>query len=386
MVLISFFMIGFLQEFNESVLGWVSRKWLKRILKRVQHEQTDATTSDIRIPKLSSLCWKQFDKSPSSRQRKFLNPYLQTREPISSYYDIQKGDHLVRTSSTMMGLLKFEHHFLCIGHNERGAPLIVHYNATKKGAFRRFFIWSLTHSSLARVNIMALPDYINEDNLQKQGVEVKRVLWPDGLRRYSVEKITWRALKRLGEAYYHVRDNNCESFVMWCICNSNVSLQATPENISALNFVPELSSEEVQGDDFEMFKFLYIIYMNEGLFDRSLDSFHALTVELPKLYAVAALYLTLYFWAKKFNIERGKYLHSTWGNPIEYEKKLQENVENVVLKAAATVATFTLMSIFRPHQGGIKVYHSILLSVCIGQVSGHLVGRLTYHLRQYFLA
>ena len=79
MVLISFFMIGFLQEFNESVLGWVSRKWLKRILKRVQHEQTDATTSDIRIPKLSSLCWEQFDKSPSSRQRKFLNPYLQTR-------------------------------------------------------------------------------------------------------------------------------------------------------------------------------------------------------------------------------------------------------------------------------------------------------------------
>ena len=386
MVLISFFMIGFLQEFNESVLGWVSRKWLKRILKRVQHEQTDATTSDIRIPKLSSLCWKQFDKSPSSRQRKFLNPYLQTREPISSYYDIQKGDHLVRTSSTMMGLLKFEHHFLCIGHNERGAPLIVHYNATKKDAFRRFFIWSLTHSILARVNIMALPDYINEDNLQKQGVEVKRVLWPDGLRHYSVEKITWRALKRLGEAYYHVRDNNCESFVMWCICNSNVSLQATPENISALNFVPELSSEEVQGDDFEMFKFLYIIYMNEGLFDRSLDSFHVLTVELPKLFAVAALYLTLYFWAKKFNIERGKYLHSTWGNPIEYEKKLQENVENVVLKAAATVATFTLMSIFRPHQGGLKVYHSILLSVCIGQVSGHLVGRLTYHLRQYFLA
>ena len=364
----------------------MSRNGLKRILKRVQHEQTDATTSGIRIPKLSSLCWKQFDKSHSSRQRKFLNPYLQTREPISSYYDIQKGDHLVRASSTMMGLLKFEHHFLCIGHNERGAPLIVHYNATKKDAFRRFFIWSLTHSSLARVNIMALPDYINEDNLQKQGVEVKRVLWPDGLRRYSVEKITWRALKRLGEAYYHVRDNNCESFVMWCICNSNVSLQATPENISALNFVPELSSEEVQGDDFEMFQFLYIIYMNEGLFDRSLDSFHVLTVELPKLYAVAALYLTLYFWAKKFNIERGKYLHSTWGNPIEYEKKLQENVENVVPKAAATLTTFTLMSIFRPHQGGIKVYRSILLSFCIGQVSGHLVGRLTYHLRQYFLA
>lgn len=58
------------------------------------------------------------------------------------------------------------------------------------------------------MNIMALPDYIDEDNLQKQGVEVKRVLWPDELRRYSVEKITWRALKRLGEAHYHVRENN----------------------------------------------------------------------------------------------------------------------------------------------------------------------------------
>ena len=41
------------------------------------------------------------------------------------------------------------------------------------------FSCSLTHPSLARVNIMALPDYIDEDNLQKQGVEVKRVLWPD---------------------------------------------------------------------------------------------------------------------------------------------------------------------------------------------------------------
>ena len=188
-------------------------------------------------------------------------------------------------------------------------------------------------------------------------------------------RFTWRALKRLGEVHYHVTENNCESFVMWCICNSNVSLQATPKNISALNIVPELSSGEL--DNVVIFSLL---------FDRSLDSFHPLTVELPKLYAVAALYLTLYFLVKKFNIERGKYLHSTWGNPIEYEKKLHKNVQNVVPKAAATLTTFTLMSILRPHQGGIKVYRSILLSFCIGQVGGHLVGRLTYNLRQYFLA
>lgn len=156
----------------------------KQTLKRTRHRlllrgQTDASTSDTGIAKLSLLCWKQFDKLPSSRKRKFLNPYLQTKKPIYGYYDKQKGDHLVRASSTIMGLQKFEHRFLCIGHNERGAPFIVHYNATKKGAFRRMFSCSLTHPSLARVNIMALPDYIDEDNLQKQGVEVKRVLWPD---------------------------------------------------------------------------------------------------------------------------------------------------------------------------------------------------------------
>ena len=146
---------------------------------------------------------------------------------------------------------------------------------------------------------------------------------------------------------------------MWCICNSNVSLQATPENISALNFVPELSSGELIQD---------VIIFN-SLFDRSLDSFHPLTVKLPELYAVAGLYLTLHFLAKKYNIERGKYLHSTWGNPIEYEKKLHKNVQNVFLEAAVTliITTSTLTSIilFRPHQGG-KVYRSILLSFCIG--------------------
>lgn len=198
MALVSVFVFGFLKGF---VLELLCRR-AKQTLKRTRHRlllkgQTDASTSDTGIPKLSLLCWKQFDKLPSSRKRKFLNPYLQKREPIYSYYDIQKGDHLVRTCSTMMGLLKFEHHFLCIGHNERGTSFIVHYNAAKKGDFRRMFSCSLTHPSLARVNIMALPDYIDEDNLQKQGVEVKRVLWPDELRRYSVEKITWRALKDL---------------------------------------------------------------------------------------------------------------------------------------------------------------------------------------------
>ena len=281
MVLVSVFVFGFFKGF---VLELLCRR-AKQTLKRTRHRlllrgETDAPASNIGIPKLSLLCWKQFDKLPSSRKRKFLNPYLQTREPIYSYYDIQKGDHLVRTSSTMIGLLKFEHHFLCIGHNERGTPFIVHYNATKKGAFRRMFSCSLTYPSLARVNIMALPDYIDEDNLQKQGVEVKRVLWPDELRRYSVEKITWRALMRLGEAHYHVIENNCESFVMWCICNSNVSLQATPESIFALKIVPELSLQEGVGDDAFIVLFLTIYLHVKGILDPSVVVFTYFFVKL----------------------------------------------------------------------------------------------------------
>lgn len=391
LVFVSFFAFGFLKGFVLELLCTRAKRTLKRMRhRRLLRGQTDAPTSDIGIPKLSSVCWKQFDKLPSSRKRKFLSPYLQTREQIYSYYDIQKGDHLVRTSSTMMGLQKFEHHFLCIGHNERGAPLIVHYNATKKGAFRRLFTCSLTHPSLARVNIMALPDYINEDNLQKQGVEVERVLWPARLRRYSVEKITWRALIRLGEAHYHVTENNCESFVMWCICNSNVSLQATPESIFALKIVPEISSEEgIHWNWVDCFiVFSLLVYLDVKILNRSLDSFHVLlreyAVKLPTFYAVGALYLTFYFLAKKYTLDRGKYLLNTWGNPIEYEKKLHENEENVVLKAAASLVTIIEIVISRDR--GFRVFNSIFLSFFIGEVGGHLVGRLTCHLMQSFRA
>ena len=279
----------------------------------------------------------------------------------------------------MMGLQKFEHHFLCIGH-ERGVPFIVYYNATKKGAFRRLFSCSLTHPSLARVNIMALPDYINEDNLQKQGVEVKRVMWPDRLRRYSVEKITRRALTRLGEAHYHVTKNNCESFVMWCICNSNVSLQATRESIFALKIVTELSSDKERvNEDFFIVTLLYIIYLLVLLGK----------VKLPTLYAVAALYLTIFFSAKSFNLERGKYLHSTWGNPPEYEEQVRENVENYVKKVAASIVMLVIHVVYVVSCNPSGVYRycwSIFLSFFIGQVEGHLFGRLSWKLMKYFLA
>ena len=35
-------------------------------------------------------------------------------------------------------------------------------------------------------------------------------------------------MKRAGEKLYDLKKTNCESFVMWCLCDLNVSLQVTP--------------------------------------------------------------------------------------------------------------------------------------------------------------
>jgi len=54
-----------------------------------------------------------------------------------------------------------------------------------------------------------------------------RVVWPDELRRYSEEEVINRAKKRVDEDSYDPMRNNCESFVLWCLCGLNISPQAT---------------------------------------------------------------------------------------------------------------------------------------------------------------
>ena len=41
-------------------------------------------------------------------------------------------------------------------------------------------------------------------------------------------KVINRARRRNDEQYYHPEKNNCESFVMWCLCGLNISLQTSP--------------------------------------------------------------------------------------------------------------------------------------------------------------
>jgi len=159
---------------------------------------------------------------------------LQAREPIHRFSDMKEGDHLVRKSSSLG--ISYEHHFICIGPDREGRPKIVHYYNTAANASAQMISTSGLGSGSANerlgiVQEMTLPhkDFIkNEDELQAKGREVERVVWPEELRRFSVREVIGRAQKRKGEDFFDLKKNNCESFVMWCLCGLNVSLQVTP--------------------------------------------------------------------------------------------------------------------------------------------------------------
>ena len=183
----------------------------------------------------SAEIWKGIEKLDSQKQKDLLEWQLQAREPIRRFADIRKGDHLV-TKGSMLGFLEYEHHFLCIESEGKGEPKIIHYYNTESIWGR--FVSTLgcgSGKSLGKMGMiqeMPLPNaaLITEDQLQATEDEewkMARVVWPDELRRYSVEEIIDRAKERINEDSYHMMRNNCESFVMWCFCGLNISPQAT---------------------------------------------------------------------------------------------------------------------------------------------------------------
>lgn len=183
----------------------------------------------------SAKIWKDIEGFDSQKQRDVLEWQLQAREPIRRFADIRLGDHLVTKRSTFWGSFIYEHHFLCIGFENNGQPKIIHYYNTES-ILGRFFstLGGGSGKSLGKMGMiqtMTLPNdtLITEDQLQAtkdEEWEMARVVWPDELRRYSVEKIIARAQSRLDEGSYHPMKNNCESFVMWCLCDLKISPQA----------------------------------------------------------------------------------------------------------------------------------------------------------------
>ena len=193
---------------------------------------------DIKMVSRESLeIWKDIGKRKPKEQKHLLRWQLQAREPIRRLSDMKPGDHLLMTRNPG-SWLEYEHHFLCSGIDEiSGKPKIIHYYNTPGNVMKQLLPTSLGSGSclgkLGKIQEVTLPhkDFIAINDVDSETdllrVEVERVVWPDELRQYSTEEVIARALRRLNEKWYHPTDNNCESFVMWCLCDLNISLQVT---------------------------------------------------------------------------------------------------------------------------------------------------------------
>ena len=145
---------------------------------------------------LNDQVWENITKKDTEERRKLLEWQLQAREPICKFSDIKKGDHLVRKAS-VCGVVLYYHHFLCTGSDDEGRPRIIHYYNTASNAINQLFTtYSFgSGSALGQVGIIQEFELPNEDfiasesELQAEGAEVERVVWPDELKRYPVEEV-----------------------------------------------------------------------------------------------------------------------------------------------------------------------------------------------------
>ena len=145
---------------------------------------------------LNDQIWRDITKKHAKEQRKLLEWQLQAREPICKFSDIKIGDHLVKKTS-VCGIVLYYHHFLCTGSDDEGRPRIIHYYNTATNAIHQLFTTysfgsGSTLGQLGIVQEVALPheNFIkSESELQEEGAEVERVVWPDELKRYPVEEV-----------------------------------------------------------------------------------------------------------------------------------------------------------------------------------------------------
>ena len=193
----------------------------------------------------SLVIWKNIERSKTKDQKEILRWQLQAREPILRFSDMKAGDHLVRKNSSSGGMISYEHHFICVGSDREGRPKIIHYDTNGSAQMCRIVLRSGKGSNDVEIQEMTLPhkDFIkSEDELQAKGNEVERVVWPEELKRYSTEEVVKRASRRLGEREFDLFKNNCESFVMWCLCDLNITLQVKEESLLKIMLREALSA------------------------------------------------------------------------------------------------------------------------------------------------
>ena len=184
------------------------------------------------MARASEEIWNSIERLPTDQKIRLLQWQLQAREPIHSFKDIRLGDHLVR-KDFFLGLVPYEHHFICVGFNGEGKPMIVHYYNTAWKAIAQLIPCISGCGSpleqMAMVQGMCIEKYVSEAKLQAKGKEVARVVWPEELLRYPPEERAKRARERAGkkEKWYDLVKNNCETLIMWCFCDLQISLQVT---------------------------------------------------------------------------------------------------------------------------------------------------------------
>ena len=146
---------------------------------------------------LNESVWKgNIEKLTSEKQRQLLEWQLQARQPIRKFSDMKEGDHLVKKAS-VFGKLLYYHHFLCTGKDKQGRPTIIHYYNNAGNAIQQLFATysfgsGSTLGQLGIVQEVALPHehfIASESELQAEGAEVERVVWPDELKRYPVNEV-----------------------------------------------------------------------------------------------------------------------------------------------------------------------------------------------------
>ncbi|XP_028408482.1 uncharacterized protein LOC114531039 [Dendronephthya gigantea] len=203
---------------------------------------------------LNDDIWKDISELNDKKQRELLKWHLQARQPICKFADMHAGDHLIKKKS-VSGKVLYYHHFLCTGSEGESRPTIIHYSNTANNAFRQAFsTFSFgSGSALGQLGIVqeiTLPhkDFIeSESELIEKGAEVERVVWPEELRRFPSKEVIERARERKDEKYYNLAKNNCESFVMWCLCDWNISLQSTTMVLSLVEIAGGLARTGFQG-------------------------------------------------------------------------------------------------------------------------------------------
>ncbi|KXJ13804.1 uncharacterized protein LOC110239766 [Exaiptasia diaphana] len=178
----------------------------------------------IHEPKrLAEFKWQKLENATEEEERQFLLKYFKEGKfqdvPVNCA-TTNIGDHLFCPGS-LLGK-SYEHHFVCVGVHSDGIEVIEY-----AGQYSSKAASSSSSNPLAFAKIQKRYKTFQELKEKK----TKKRLWPKELERFDDYEVVSRAENRMKEEgrWYNVLTNNCESFVNWCKCGLNVSLQVKPQ-------------------------------------------------------------------------------------------------------------------------------------------------------------